>query len=214
VKFFLLVALLFTNIMTLKSQKKISFGMAAGINLSNLSYDFPPKMPTQSKPGFNAYGFMDLPLSKAFSVQTEIGYYGLGCNWGPKDYPSDVPVLHGTININYLSFAILPKYEISHTGVSIFAGAAMGIKLNSSNNSDFYNGPPGPAVNYIAVNPHFNTKDVFLVGGIGYDFYRGMGISARYMQGLTNIVDQNDLYSPQPSIIHNRAFCFSLSWRF
>ncbi len=53
----------------LTSSSKIKFGLKAGLNVSNLS-----NMDMNSKAGFYGGAFVNIPVSKDFSVQPEVLY--------------------------------------------------------------------------------------------------------------------------------------------
>jgi hypothetical protein len=188
----------------------ITYGAGAGFNVSSMTYKaavgFYNEIYPDAKFGFNGYLFADLPLYKSYSVQGEIGYYGLGSKI------NDVSVGSGfqneTTEINYLTISVLPKITIKGTSLSFFIGPSLGIKLSSkavlTQISD-----PDEIIGGAYANNDYKSVDVFGFVGAEYFLANGFGISARYMQGLSNIAGPS--YGDGKA--YNHAFTFSIAYR-
>jgi Outer membrane protein beta-barrel domain len=180
-----------------RAQETGSFGISAGINVANMSFKASGVSASfSSLVGFKGYVFYDLPLGGSFSLQNEFGYDGMGTKITDPNSGDKL-----TEAVNYLTLSILPKYNVSQTGLSFFAGPSLGFLLNaksteggqSSSDTDGY-----------------NSIDLFGVVGAEYFFPMGLGITARYMGGLTNVAKG----TTSDESAHNSAFSFTLAYKF
>lgn len=73
-----LLTLLFTTVTTLSFSQEVSYGVRAGLNISNLDFDPDATFTNQHRNGFAFGGFVDYGMSDTFSIQLEIQYSGEG----------------------------------------------------------------------------------------------------------------------------------------
>ncbi len=159
----LLIAILFSAFSSLHAQKKATFGIGAGINVSDISDAYQGQTyPTSAKVAFKGYVFADLRLAKYFSIETDLGYDGMGFKAQPQGGGTEVD-----FSINYLTLSILPKIHIKQSGVAFFAGPAFGILLNSKES----------AMGNSISQDIYNSVDVFAAFGMEYISPVGLGIS-------------------------------------
>jgi hypothetical protein len=191
-------------------EPRIYYGIGAGFNVSDMTYKPAPGFYSQIYPdakfGFNGYGFISLPVVKQYSVQGEIGYYGLGSKI--NNLANGFNFQDETTSINYLTISILPKITVKGTGLSFFLGPSFGIKVSSTATLSGSVDPNEP-VGGLYANNDYKSFDVFGFLGAEYYFANGLGISARYMQGLANIAGP----SYGDGKVFNRAFTFSIAYR-
>jgi hypothetical protein len=206
----LLAVLLFSFFTSTQAQETgLTYGVGAGFNVSDMTYKAAPGFYSGIYPnpkfGFNGYLFVDVPIIKKFSVQTEIGYYGMGSEI--NNVQNGDKFQNETTSINYLTFSILPEYTFKGSSFSLFLGPSLGLKLNSSiffSGSENLNEPVGGE----ATND-YTSIDVFGFVGMQYFFKNGLGMNVRYMQGLGDIAGPT--YGDGK--VFNRAFTFSLTYR-
>jgi hypothetical protein len=197
-KFFTVCILVFL-VSTLNAQKPdLNFGIGAGINNSLLYFNSPySKWSIHSKISFSSYVFTEIIIHKEFSLQTEIGYYSYG---------NDIYFISN--KIDYLTLSVLPKIHIKQSELSFFLGPSLAYKLGSQykTNTKYFS----PLGYYVSVPIQYNSTDLLAVAGFEYLVPSGLGISARYTQGLTNIAG-DDFYD---ITAYNRSFAFSLFYKF
>ena len=192
------------------AQPKISYGLGAGLNKSGIeSEPAYSRISDKNLDAFTGYAFVNNHFSKAFSLQSEIGYYGFGSIrkddiQGPAD--GTLGQVTTTTRLHYLNFSLLPKFTIPHTGVSIFAGPSVGFLINSKTTYQIEAEHPEYIGSFIS--PKYNNLCGFAVAGLDYQTSFGLGLSARYQYGFENIV--SDFYSEYPQVstkIHSVSFC-------
>jgi hypothetical protein len=193
-----------------QAQSKISFGLGTGLNISGMENE-PAyfRISDKNLEAFTGYAFVNSRFSKVFSLQSELGYYGFGGIrkddiQGPAD--GIVGLVTITTHLNYLNFSLLPKFSIPNTGVSIFAGPAVGFLLGSKTTYQIEAVHPEYVGSFIV--PKYNNLCGFAVTGIEYVTPFGMGLSARYLYGFENIL--SDFYSEYPqrtTKIHSVNIC-------
>jgi len=197
----LLISILFASLSSVQAQKSnFKFGLAAGINVANITdHSESASVSFSSRIGFKGNLFFELPVSKNFSIQPELGYDGLGF----KVDAGSLGLGGGefTSSLNYLTFSLLPKIDVNQTGLSFFAGPSVGLLLSSRATDNMGNSGNSDG--------DFNSIDVFGVVGAEYFFPTGVGFSVRYMGGLTNIAkDTQDGES-----VHNHAWSFMIAYK-
>jgi hypothetical protein len=189
----------------------LTYGLGAGFNVSDMTYKaavgFYNGVYPDAKFGFNGYLFASLPVYKSYSVQGEIGYYGLGSKI--NDVSVGTGVQNETTELNYLTISILPKITIKGTALSFFIGPSLGIKLSSKAVLTEAN-DPGETIGGAYAPNDYKSVDVFGFVGAEYFLSNGFGISARYMQGLADIAGP----SYGDGKVFNHAFTFSVAYRF
>jgi outer membrane immunogenic protein len=193
----LIIAFLFSAVISLKAQETGTFGVSAGINVANMS--FKSQGVTESLTslvGFKGYVFYDLPLGGSFSLENELGFDGMGAKL--KDPTSGITY---TESLSYLTLAILPKFNVPQTGLSIYLGPSLGYLLSAKSSGGGQSASD---------TDNYNSIDLF--GEIGASYYlpMGFGLTARYMAGITNIV--KDAQSGESG--HNSAFSITLAYKF
>jgi hypothetical protein len=192
----LLIGFLFTMLSSLQAQKNMAFGVGSGINISNVTDKFEGGTYTPSaRVGFKAYLFFDMPVTKYFAIQPELGYDGLGYKFNDGN-------VNASEQINYLTFSVLPKIKIRESGVAFFGGPTLAFLLNSKASDG--QGNSGSTSDF------YSSMDVFGVLGVEYFTPVGLGISCRFMQGFTNIVKDTQ----DGETVHNNVISFSLAYRF
>jgi hypothetical protein len=193
-----ILVILFSSVLSLKAQKAGSYGISAGINVSKviLKYNILTSGLTPIA-GFKGYFFYDLPLSKSFSLQNELGYDGMGFKYMALPGSSE----RYTQTFDYITLSILPKFNLPPTGLSFFAGPSLGYLFHANSTGG------GKS---ISSTDDFYPIEVFGVLGEEYIFPMGLGITFRYMYGLTNIAKGYTF----GGYAHNSVFSFTLAYKF
>ncbi|WP_417429830.1 porin family protein [Halpernia sp.] len=185
------------------------FGIKGGMNVSSLSKD--SNLSDQSsKIGFNAGVFLNAPLSSDFSIQPEVIYNDLGSK---VDRTSTVGGNNYTAsysrNLGYISVPVMFQYNATPQ-FYLEAGPQMGFLVNAE---DKYKSSTNGNTNNSTIVPlnkdNFNNFDFGVGIGAGYYFTPQLGITARYVAGVTDILKNNNGDS-----VKNNAFQVGLAYKF
>lgn len=189
------------------------FGIKGGMNVSSISDDA-SLSDQKSKIGFNAGLFMNAPLSANFSIQPEIIYTQYGAK---GNFTAPVITSGGIVNqefssathLDYIAVPVMFQYNAT-PGFYLEAGPEFGLSVSAKNKVK--NETTGETVtesgNYKDDINGFN----FGVGlGAGYYFTPNIGLTARYVAGLTDIAkDRPD----NSDAIRNNTFQVGLAYKF
>ena len=191
-----------------QAQHKITYGLAAGVNISSASYGSPyTYFGKSSKTGFAGNAFVNINFAHGFSLQGELGYINFGSSYHDQDEPEPGDYINVHVSRNYITLAVLPTYKFNHTGLSVFAGPSIGYLINTRSQSDYFLF----GENYAYSLPPFNYQKVPVFGilGAAYSLPAGFGISARYINGLTNIMDPYQHFTA-----YQHSFNFMVNYTF
>lgn len=189
------------------------FGIKAGMNVSSISNDS-SLSDQQSKIGFNAGVFMNAPLAENFSIQPELIYTQYGAK---GTYNADVVTTNGVQNqkfssATHLDYIALPVMFQYNATPSFYLEAGPEFGLSVSAKDKVKNETTGETLaesdNYKDSINGFN----FGVGlGAGYYFTPNVGLTARYVAGLTDIAKDRPSGS---DAVKNNVFQVGLAYKF
>jgi hypothetical protein len=206
-KIFLCLSLSLIACFHVKSQvEKLSFGINAGLNISNKTYanNNPYHLPKcESKTGFSGFGFINVPIKGVFSIIGEAGYSQMGST---EVATGETTVQHITYYTDYLVFSILPKFTLNKTRLSFFFGPSAGVLLKSDYK---VTGASDPGTTLTIGRMNYTSPDFFFVAGAEYYLSNNLGFAARFSQGLTNINKRNYGYG-----FYNTCITLSVNYRF
>lgn len=191
------------------SQVKVRPGFRAGLNASKITN----LENVNRKVGVNASMFVNLHLSRFYELQPELTYSNQG--WSRDSYRFTDPYNDITYNVNsedvsthYIGIALTNKFFMSpKIGLHVLLGP--GMEFNVSDN-----------LPYDTITP----IDLTLFAGIGYEFPFGLGLEARYKQGLIDVRDgyyddyynngyyEGEYYNGKNKL--NSVFQFSVFYKF
>lgn len=175
----------------------ISFGVKAGVNLSNFSESVPSgedKEDFSSKIGLNAGVFATFHLSNSFAIQPELTWSTMGVK--EKEDGSDAKM-----PLNYLTLPVLAKYTFAGSGFSLYAGPQVGFLLSAKVKGD------GASVD---IKDSFKSTDFGAVAGLEFEIPNTkLNISGRYQFGLANIAKD----APDGYKLKNTAATFTVGYR-
>lgn len=180
---------------TVKAQ--LSYGVKAGGAMTGLLNNIGG---ARSKAGFYAGVFGAIPLHKSFSLQAELNYSAQGGK--QLFYAGDTwdPVTGYTIPgykvkvlswLNYLNLPVLVKYKTA-SGFFVEAGLQAGLLVSAHDQPS--NGMK------VDVKNTFQSFDLSVVAGVGYQLHNGLGVDLRYNRGLTDISKPEYYYSRYNSV--------------
>ncbi len=147
---------------TVQAQK---FGVRAGLNIANVTGD--DFGDTKPLTGIYVGVFKEITIVPLiFFLQPELQYSNQGCKVEDTDF-----------SISYINIPVMAKVYAMKT-FSLEAGPQVGFKI-----ADNFQGESGDDI---------KTFDTAFAGGLGLNFPFGLGINARYVMGLSEIVKDKD----------------------
>lgn len=226
----LAIAIKFTLVLSAQNKtesniNKISYGVKGGVNISNAtdkSFIFSDGYLSQkSRIGFNGGAFVNIPISKSFSIQPELLFsqYGYKTEYDFRISTEDGydPLLSNnkgtySTNLGYIVIPIMVQYNIipdlyvevgSEFGINIIAQE----KYTETADSYLQN-------RTIEIGKDFlNTFNFGVGAGAGYYFTDNIGITGRYIFGLTD-TEKNPYNFPNKTAIRNKVFQIGLAYKF
>ena len=192
-KKFILALTVVVSTFTLAQENKktsstgVTFGAKAGLNISTINTD-----DAKSKAGFYGGAFANIPVATSFSVQPEVLYSGMGAK--NKDYSSI------KLNLDYISVPVMFQYNVLPE-FYLEAGPQFSFAISRKMKGD------GGAS--IDVDQYYKGFDFGVGIGAGYYFMNKYGITARYVAGASDIVENNNA-----DAVKNGVFQIGFAYKF
>ncbi len=197
-------------------------GIRAGVNVSDWSGDAVQSVmdvasfangavTKEMKPGFHVGMYATLPISAGFAIEPGISYSEKGAKLqGTVPFPA-LDFLNArvtaTSRMAYIDVPVLAKAYLT-PGFYLYAGPQVSFLVSNKARVE------AGALGFSAYKQDFDVKDQFrtvdfgVVGGLGYQFDSGFGLSAGYDYGLSSL-DKNNRFDAQ-----NRVIKASLNYSF
>ena len=171
------------------------FGIKLGLNFSNLNANpDDPNYKTATKFPYLAL-LSTMKLSDMFLFQGEAGYNLLGANYDL--YTNADPI---KLSLGYITLGALMKaYFLQDIKLNVLLGIQYGYLIFAQQED-------------LDRLDNYKTSDFDLLAGIGYDFDFGLIIEMRYLLGLTNVTNLQDIH--YSSSIKNSAIQLQFGWLF
>lgn len=195
-KFFTAGALMLGAVTVANAQENVSntdnmsvrWGVKGGVNFATINGGDVNDSP-DSRTSFHVGVLAEFPLSEMFSLQGEVLYSGQGAEF---TYINDNPLSpnflgpeKAELQLDYINVPVLAKVYL-FKGFSLEAGPQFSFLLNDEidTNPDGNSGDsPTP------FRRELKTFEVGAAGGATFQTEMGLFATARYTQGLTNIID-------------------------
>ncbi|MCB2378576.1 PorT family protein [Hymenobacter sp. BT635] len=200
----------------------VQFGLRAGVNVSDWSGDAVQSVmdlagytngavTKEMKPGFHAGVYATIPLGPGFAVEPGVSYSEKGAKlvgtlpWEQFDFLN--ARVTATSRMSYIDVPVLFKGYLT-PGFYLFAGPQASFLVSNKVRVE------AGALGFNAFSTDFDVKEQFrpvdfaVVGGLGYQFGNGLGLSAGYDFGLSSL-DKNNNFDAQ-----NRVIKASLNYSF
>ncbi|MPS64442.1 MAG: PorT family protein [Chryseobacterium sp.] len=168
------------------SASPVSFGVKAGLNVSSINAD-----DSKAKAGFYGGVFANIPVATSFSVQPEVLYSGMGAK--NKNYSSV------KLNLDYISVPIMLQYNVLPE-LYLEAGPQFSFAISKKIKGD------GGSVD---VDNYYKGFDFGVGIGAGYYIAQGFGVTARFVAGATDIIENNP-----GDAIRNNVFQVGVAYKF
>lgn len=189
------------------------FGVKGGMNVSSLSKDA-SLSDQKSKIGFNAGVFLNAPLAANFSIQPELIYTQYGAK---SNYTANVLTPSGlqsqrfssSTHLDYIALPVMFQYNAT-PGFYLEAGPEFGLSVSAKDKvkNDTTGETLAESGNYKDQINGFN----FGIGlGAGYYFTPNIGLTARYVAGITDVAKNRPSGS---SSVRNNVFQIGLAYKF
>lgn len=183
------------------------FGIKGGMNVSSLSKD--SSLSDQgSKIGFNGGLFMNAPIAENFSIQPELLYTQMGEKY---DYTQPITgdKISGATHLDYVALPIMFQYNATPS-FYLEAGPEFGLLVSAKDKQK--NETTGQTIaessNY---KDNLNNFNAGIGLGAGYYFTPNVGLTARYVAGLTDIYKDGQ---NSGDAVKNNVFQVGLAYKF
>lgn len=180
------------------------FGIKAGMNVSSLSKDAGLD-DSKSKIGFNAGLFMNAPLGQNFSIQPEILYNNLGDKVSYKNLAGN-EYASVARNLDYISVPVMFQYNATPE-FYLEAGPEFGFLVNAKVKTD--NSVLNTTTTSSLDTDAYKDFNMGIGLGAGYYFTPKIGLTARYVAGLTDVYSSNN-----GDKVKNNNFQVGLAYKF
>ncbi|KJJ37419.1 porin family protein [Aequorivita vladivostokensis] len=188
-KLLLFVAIAVMTISNAQSQE-LRIGAKAGVNFASVGGDFTDNY--DGRTSFHIGGLVEIPISEKFSIQPELLYSGQGAKSEYDNSFGDSLVIgKEKLKLDYINIPIMAKYYIIE-GLSVEAGPQFGILVSAKNEYE-ESGFRGEISGEEDVKDFYNTLDIGFGLGTSYRLNNGVFFSGRYVIGLTDITDDDDV---------------------
>ena len=180
------------------------FGIKAGMNVSSLSKDAGLD-DSKSKIGFNAGLFMNAPLGQNFSIQPEILYNNLGDKVSYKNLAGN-EYASVARNLDYIAVPVMFQYNATPE-FYLEAGPEFGFLVNAKVKTD--NSILNTTTTSSLDTDAYKDFNMGIGLGAGYYFTPKIGLTARYVAGLTDVYSSNN-----GDKVKNNNFQVGLAYKF
>lgn len=169
------------------SQITVKPGVRAGVNFATIT-----NTDLNYKTDFYFGVFTEIKFAAFYALQPEINYTRQG---GKDKLSSDFDV-----EIQYVSFGAANKFSpFKDRGLHFIAGPAINIKTGDNNN----------------IYDNYESYDIVLFGGIGYEFPFGLSIEGRYNLGLIDVFGYDLYYDVSiDNVLLNNVFQLGATYKF
>ncbi|NML37157.1 PorT family protein [Chitinophaga sp. G-6-1-13] len=168
-KKFLFALLAVTSVATgTYAQKKVNYGLKAGLNLSNSNAQF-----DDIRAGIFAGGFAEIKLNKHWALQPELVYYR-NVSPGLAYFTPDDHVVRAKKKEDFIAIPLMVKYYIKPK-LYVEAGPEVNFVLAAKEEG------LGHSQNITFLYDRLNVSGSL---GVGYQLPHGFGVNARYSLGV------------------------------
>lgn len=186
------------------SSNPVAFGVKGGMNVSSLSKNNGLD-DQKSKIGFNAGVFANIPVATSFSIQPEVLY----SQYGEKsEYTVAGTRYSASTKLDYITVPVMFQYN-ALPNLYLEAGPEFGFMVSAKNK--FKNESTGQSNTSDNYKDNLNTFNFGIGIGAGYYFTPNLGLTARYVAGLTDVAKNRPNGS---DAIRNNVFQVGLAYKF
>ena len=186
-KLFICFAIAIVGLASLNAQS-IRFGAKAGVNFASLGGDVED---ADGRTSFHIGALAEFVISEKFSFQSELLYSGLGATYEESESFEGMNFSYEEkIKLDYLSVPLMAKYYVTDN-FSLEGGPIVSFLLSA--NGEYEGSFDGQTESEEEdISDFFKTLDFGLGFGAAYRLSNGLGFSARYTLGLSDISEEPD----------------------
>ena len=175
---------------------QIGYGIKAGVNVSNLTFESDDDVPTSARIGALAGVFATIPIGGRLSVQPEAIYTAKGASLDDAGLASDYLV-------DYLEVPLLVRLRLTR-GIYVAAGPTVALRLRARSRTPF-----GGSTEEIDLTDDVESFEAGVAAAGGLEWRRWV-VDVRYTHGLTDVdADTSDTVA-----IRNRTVSVAAGIRF
>jgi hypothetical protein len=175
---------------------QVSYGVKAGVNVANLSFDADTDVSSKGRIGLLAGVFVTIPIGGWLTVQSEAIYTAKGATL-------DIADLESTYLVDYLEVPVLLRVELPRRAYAV-AGPSMAYRIRARNRVAF-----DGSTEEIDLGGDVESFDLGIVAGVGLDIGRWV-LDGRYTHGLSD----SDADTTDDVRIRNRVVSLAAGFRF
>lgn len=197
--------------------QKVGFGVKGGLNLSTWTQD-----ESKWRVGFHVGGFANIKFNKMFAIQPELMYSMEG-----NKFSGDLPIpflgktystkVTKTITTHKLIVPVMFQFTPIRE-LTLEAGPQFGFNLSMKSHTKYdvnVDGIDIPDDDETINSDAYNTFELGLALGARFNIAKNMSVGARYVYGLTPLVDEVKLYGVVVrDAIHTHNVMISFSYGF
>lgn len=170
---------------TTTSAQGISFGAKAGLNLASVTGDGSDEV--DGRTAFHVGGVVNIEFSELFALQPEVLYSAQGFSQNVD--LGDLGMYESTVKLDYIIVPVLADITVVE-GLSLQGGPQFGFNITSELEVDGETGEIDGV----------ETVDIAAAIGAQFELPIGLFFQARYVTGLTEIVDEGDFKNSNISL--------------
>ncbi len=171
---------------TANAQSEFRIGFKGGVNFASVGGDFTDDY--DGRTSFHIGGLVEIPISEKFAVQPELLYSSQGYKIEESDTDYN---FEAKTKLDYINVPIMAKYYIID-GLSAELGPQIGVLISAKDEYDeTYEGESESGED--DVKDFYNTLDIGIGVGASYRLNNGIFFSARYVIGLSDVTNEDDL---------------------
>ncbi len=165
---------------------------------------------TKPVTGFYAGGYTNIPLGSNISIEPGVYYSAKGYEARGEYTVKGISFLTAyastRLYANYIDIPVLMKANFN--GLQVFAGPQLSYLTNTKLNTQAGVAGINLLNSSMDVTKQFNSWDVAVTGGAGYQFSNGLRITAAYERGLSKVDAGKNIQS------YNQGFKAGLGFSF
>ena len=175
---------------------QITYGVKAGVNFANVSFDGEDDVPSSGRVGVLAGAFATVPVASWLTIQPEAIYTVKGASLDVFDIESDYIV-------DYLEVPVLVRVPV-RSRVYVAAGPSFAFQIRARSRTSF-----AGSTQELDIGDSVESFDIGIVGAAGFQMGRWV-FDGRYTHGLSDTdADTRDNFK-----IRNRVFSLSAGFTF
>ena len=184
------------------AQSRLSYGVKAEANMSNLLFDDMPGIESDFGAGVGIGGFLKIDFGKYFAIQPELLFQWQNSTIKQGVVENDFEYWGAEIPIYAVGQMTLESGDRAYIGLGPYFGVGFSAKDKTADLSLYdKNG---------ATAPFMHRGDIGVGAMIGYEFAFGMQINAGYKYSLLNKLDAES----DNSTMRGQAITFGIGYRF